>query len=67
MTGERHDSDFWIEVGRVAHELSVSHGRSAVSYATKEAERTLAEAKPDEHAFWSAIAASLTPRQSERR
>ena len=62
MTRESYDGDFRMEVRRMSYELSVAHGRSALSYATKQAERALVEAEPDEHAFWSAVAASLTPR-----
>jgi len=62
MAEQPHDDDFWREVSRMAHELEVAHGLSASSNATKLAERTLAEGRSAENAFWKAVAASLTPR-----
>ena len=52
----------YIEVARAAHELGVSHGWRAHKYAARLAAETLADGKPEEHAFWKAVEASLTPR-----
>jgi hypothetical protein len=56
--------EFRVEVGRRAHELSVTHGWTALSYA----ERMAAEAADNNDlptsAFWTAVAASLRPRQN---
>jgi hypothetical protein len=62
MTEETFDHEFWMEVSRVAHELGMTHGRSAASYATKKAEHALAEAKSEEYRFWIAVAAANTAR-----
>jgi hypothetical protein len=60
---ERTDSfDFYREVSQTAHELGATHGQSALSYATKQAERAHAEGRLDDHRFWGAVAATMTPR-----
>lgn len=53
-----------IEVFRKAHELSGSHGWHAHTYAAKLASEASAKGKADEHAFWNAVAAALTPRHA---
>jgi hypothetical protein len=62
MTEETLDHEFWMEVARAGHELEISHGRSAASYAAKNAERALTEGKSEEHRFWMAVAAANSPR-----
>jgi hypothetical protein len=62
MTEEAYDHEFWMEVNRAAHELVISHGWSAASYAAKKAERALTEGRSEEHRFWMAVAAANTPR-----
>ncbi len=52
---------FWIEVGRVAHELGEHHGVSALSFAEHEQHGALASGNTDEHTFWEAVAAALRP------
>ena len=52
----------WTEVNRQAHQLSSSHGRDAWRYAERWAEAAARQAKPDEAAFWGAVAAALKPR-----
>jgi hypothetical protein len=53
---------FWIEVGRMAHELSERHGVSAFSFAEQQAQSARATGETDEHMFWEAVAAALRPR-----
>lgn len=53
---------FWIEVGRMAHELSERHGGSAFSFAEQEGQKALTKGETEEHEFWKAVAASLQPR-----
>jgi hypothetical protein len=52
---------FWIEVGRMAHELGARHALSALSFAEHEVQSALTSGKTDEHAFWEAVAAALRP------
>jgi hypothetical protein len=54
----------YIEIGRVAYELSERHGRNAHCYATKQAELALAKGAIDEQRFWEAVAVALKPRES---
>jgi len=58
MPEKIYDHEFWTEVGSTAHELGITYGGSAVSYAERKAERALAEGKPEEHRFWTAVAAA---------
>ncbi|MDQ0250436.1 hypothetical protein J2W22_002500 [Sphingomonas kyeonggiensis] len=51
-----------IEVGRKAHELEVRHGDGAYRYAQRLSEEAGAKEDPDDHRFWSAVAAMLRPR-----
>jgi hypothetical protein len=53
---------FWIEVGRMAHELGERHGASALSFAEHEQQSALTSGNADEHAFWEAVAAALRSR-----
>jgi hypothetical protein len=62
MTEETHDHEFWMKVSRAAHELAISHGQSAASYAAEKAERALTEGSSEEHRFWMAVAAANTTR-----
>jgi len=53
----------YIEVARVAYELSVRHGgHNAGPYAKKLAQRAKDDGDSDQQAFWEAVAISLTPR-----
>jgi hypothetical protein len=52
----------YIEVGRKAHELMQTHGATAFTYATTQAQRAGAAGDHDEQAFWRAVANSLRPR-----
>jgi hypothetical protein len=54
----------YVEVGRKAHELEVRHGEGAYRYAQRLSEEAEADAGPDDHRFWSAVAAMLRPRQA---
>ncbi len=55
-----------MEVGRTAHELdSRMAWPVALSYAAKLAAEALAREDLEEHEFWSAVYASLRPRQVE--
>ena len=51
-----------IEVFRKAHELCVSHGWNAHTYAAKLAAGAMAEGNIEEHTFWQRVAAALKPR-----
>ena len=51
-----------IEVGRVAHQLALDHGRTACFYAERLAREFEAEGKAAEAAFWQAVWASMRPR-----
>jgi hypothetical protein len=52
----------YIEVSRVAHELEHSHGLNAWQYAEQQAEKFEREGDIPMMNFWSAVAASLRPR-----
>jgi hypothetical protein len=54
----------YVEVSRKAYELSYAHGRNARAYAAKLAAAALAEGQIEEHHFWKAVEAALTPRGS---
>jgi hypothetical protein len=54
----------YVEVGRKAHELSYAHGPNAHLYAAKLAAKALSEGEIQEHHFWKAVEADLTPRGS---
>jgi hypothetical protein len=54
----------YIEVDRKAHELSATHGRTALSYAKKLADAAHAEGKIEEYEFWNAVYGALRPRDS---
>lgn len=54
----------YVEVGRAAYELKVTHGQPwACLYAARLAREALARGEADAHHFWKAVEASLTPRQ----
>lgn len=59
MSNEKPD---YIEVSRAAHELSERHGWEAHLYAERYAQQALGQGNVEEHAFWSAVVASLRPR-----
>jgi hypothetical protein len=52
----------YVEVGRKAHELAYTHGRTARRYTDWQAQLALAAGKTDEYAFWKTVAHFLTPR-----
>jgi hypothetical protein len=53
----------YVEVSRQAHELAATYGtRQAISYADQQAELARAGEKPEDVAFWEAVADSLRPR-----
>ena len=51
-----------VEVGRVAHQLTLDHGRTAYLYAERLGREFEAEGKAAEAAFWRAVWASMRPR-----
>jgi hypothetical protein len=55
-------NDLYIEVSRMAHELSDRHGWNAHAYAEKLAKEALAEGETQEARFWQTVAASLAIR-----
>lgn len=61
MSNEKPD---YIEVSRVAHELSERHGRDAYLYAERYAEQAAYQGSAEEHTFWLAVSRSLTPRSA---
>ena len=54
----------YIEVGRKAYELQVTHGSTALSYAQRMADAARAEGKTEEFEFWNAVYNSMKPRGS---
>ena len=54
----------WTEVGRVAHELQLCHGRSAQSFADKLAGKAESDGEIGGSAFWRAVSAALAPRDA---
>jgi hypothetical protein len=54
----------YIEVGRKAHELHVTHGSTALSYAKRMADAARAKGKTEEFEFWDAVYKSMKPRDS---
>ncbi len=54
----------YVEVGRMAHELTATHGHPWDRlYAARLAEEALARGEADAHRFWRAVERTLTPRQ----
>jgi hypothetical protein len=54
-----------VEVGRKAHELEARHGMDgALRQAQKISEEARADGDLDDHRFWKAVAAMLTPRRA---
>lgn len=56
------DFNFYREVSQTAHELKATQEQAALYYATKQAEDALAEGRLEDHRFWTAVAATMTPR-----
>ena len=55
----------YTEVGRTAYQLGEDHGgHNAYLYATRISKEAEAEGKPDDAAFWKAVADSLKRRDS---
>jgi len=54
--------DAFVEVYRMAHELSHSHGWNGHNYAAKLAAASLKDGETEEHKFWKRVEAALTPR-----
>ena len=54
----------WIEVGRVAHELELRHGRNAHSFAAKLADQAERDGQISGAAFWRSVSAALSPREA---
>jgi hypothetical protein len=52
----------WIKVGRVGHQVEIDHGRNGYLYAERLATKAREEFRNDDADFWSAVAASLRPR-----
>jgi hypothetical protein len=53
----------YVEVGRVAYQLTKDHGpEHARLYAARLAQEAEAEGKTNEAEFWKAVAGELTPR-----
>ena len=52
----------FIEVGRVAHQLSAQHGTKAHRYAADTAARAQIAGDDAAHRFWRAVEAALRPR-----
>ena len=52
----------YVEVGREAHQLGSTYGRDAWFYANRWEKMAANEGKPEEAAFWGAVASSLKPR-----
>lgn len=61
MSDEKID---YVEVSRAAHELGERHGRDAHLYAERYAKQASGQGNAEEHAFWHAVARSLTPRST---
>ena len=61
MSEEKID---YVEVSRTAHELGECHGRDAHLYAERCAQQASGQGNAEEHAFWHAVARSLTPRST---
>ena len=56
---------FWLEVGRAAHQLELDHGRNAYNYASKLAIKVEQDGSKDDVKFWKAVSVSLKPRMPE--
>jgi hypothetical protein len=54
----------WIEVGRVAHELELRHGRNAPSFAAKLADQAERDGQISGAVFWRSVSAALSPRDA---
>jgi hypothetical protein len=54
--------DFYRKVNQTAFELGQRHGWTAHGYAAKLAAEARAEGDEEDHRFWSAVEAALTPR-----
>ena len=54
----------WIEVGRVAHELELRHGRNATSFAAKLADQAERDGQISGAVFWRSVSAALSPRDA---
>jgi hypothetical protein len=55
----------FIEVFRKAHELSATHGGTALSYAKKMADAARINGQAEEFEFWNAVYNALRPRDSD--
>lgn len=57
----------WVEVPRVAYQLSLDHGRNAYVYAAKLAAEAALAGKVEDAEFWNTVSATLTPRTFEQK
>ena len=53
------------EAGRKAHELHVTHGAAALSYAKKMADAARAAGNAEEFEFWNAVYNAMKPRNAD--